>query len=259
MTSSNLISQLFTLQSNRMMKLLGSRLQHIDVPLEQFLMNSDDVIIKAIQKSNKVISVTKKNPNHQKQIELRSKRHADRAHKLIELYLNSPHIRYLDIGCADGSTTMALSKLIGQNRTITTMCIDPYVRVSDAPIVKYNNIPNQSIDLITVLMTLHHHKNLHHTMNQIQRICKKGSIVLVKEHDCRNDIDRDFIFVEHMIYMTTRKEVEEYLKTHQLHSVYWWIKLFRKYKFNFITKSYVRGDNNKKLPTRSVYLVFSKS
>jgi ubiquinone/menaquinone biosynthesis C-methylase UbiE len=105
-----------------------------------------------------------------------------------------PHFRpanYLDIGCFDGNITFAIGNYFNlQKSQINGVDIVEFNnRNKNITFAKYDGITlpydDNSFDLITCLMTLHHiqNENLSKIMCEIYRVLKKNGIVIVREHN----------------------------------------------------------------------------
>lgn len=119
-------------------------------------------------------------------------RGSNRANKILDLLQksNSPCIeKYLDYGCGSGELTRSIGESLGLKMT----------QIYGVDIIKYSGIygfefsqiqdgkiqhENDSFDLITVSMVLHHitDKNLTVTINELFRVLKPNGVLILREH-----------------------------------------------------------------------------
>lgn len=96
--------------------------------------------------------------------------------------------RIADIGCGDGTILRSIGSRLGLNhRGMVGVDLLPnipygvtYVRASD---YSAYDIPDSSIDLVTIFVTLHHIRNIVH-LQSIRDIVRVGGMVIIREHDC---------------------------------------------------------------------------
>ncbi len=108
---------------------------------------------------------------------------------MIEPYRDSsgsntqPTKAILDYGCGDGSISAALGAALGAERIygvdILPECPAPIIYL------QYNikTIPDESLDLVTALVALHHIPNVGEVLTEISRVLRKGGLFLIREHD----------------------------------------------------------------------------
>jgi ubiquinone/menaquinone biosynthesis C-methylase UbiE len=122
-----------------------------------------------------------------------------------------PHFRpanYLDIGCFDGNITFAIGNYFNlQKSQINGVDIVEFNnRNKNITFAKYDGITlpydDNSFDLITCLMTLHHiqNENLSKIMCEIYRVLKKNGIVIVREHNTNKHIEYTALDIMHKFY-----------------------------------------------------------
>jgi SAM-dependent methyltransferase len=68
------------------------------------------------------------------------------------------------------------------------------------PVVK-----DHSLDIVLMIVSLHHmtKETMSNLLNNLSRLCKLGSIVIIKEHNCMTEEDRYVIDWEHHLYHIT--------------------------------------------------------
>lgn len=155
---------------------------------------------------------------------------------------------YLDIGSNTGENTIAIGNKITKKENIYG--IDNYdedfmgkkiIHVKELQALTYRDdkIPlrDGEVDIITILQTLHHIKDIDNIMNEISRITHKGSIVIIREHSCLNKNYRYIIDIEHLLY--SGREVDEYEEFERSYYANYFSedeidKIFNKYNFRKI-------------------------
>jgi ubiquinone/menaquinone biosynthesis C-methylase UbiE len=99
--------------------------------------------------------------------------------------------RIADIGCGNGDIVMEIGRNLGVSRK-NTIGLDTHISVK-YPITYIQvdesqayPVPDESIDLITVFVTLHHIQNPDH-IESIKRMLKPGGLLIIREHDSEDD------------------------------------------------------------------------
>lgn len=165
---------------------------------------------------------------------------------------------YLDIGSNTGENTKAIGHSITSKENIHG--IDNYdtgfmgkdITMSegvDLMSYKDDKIPldDDSVDVITILQTLHHIEDVDNIMSEILRITHKGSIVILREHECYNTNYRYIIDIEHLLYSS--REVNSY---EDFHNTYY-AKYFSERELDnlFISNNFKKMKIDTKLSTPS--------
>ena len=135
---------------------------------------------------------------------------------------------YMDIGCGSGVDMVAMMTKYtikkGICADIKDMRIDP--DKSDFLKVKPRtplDVPDNSVDLITIFHTLHHvqldylHDNgMVGYFSNIHRVAKKGAIVLIKDHDVKTQDEASNVDFEHACYTISswKKSLPELLNNY---------------------------------------------
>jgi SAM-dependent methyltransferase len=81
-------------------------------------------------------------------------------------------------------------------------------------------IEPKSLDVVFVMVTLHHmtDETIHNTMINLIKLVKKGSLLIIKEHDCKSAEDKYVIDWEHHLYhlvetpTQTEHDIQQYKK-----------------------------------------------
>jgi len=171
---------------------------------------------------------------------------------LIKIYqhytkINIKNIQYLDICCGNGKKTSIFQKSLKLSKE-NVHCTDieawgPYKTHSKIPfsfklIVDGKlDYEDNSFDLCTCILSLHHIKDLNNFINEISRIIKPGGYFLLIEHSVLTDYDRLFINIQHLLYTVlydNRKNFLNNIDYINCYSMYEWNYLMMKH--NFILK-----------------------
>lgn len=133
---------------------------------------------------------------------------------------------YLDLGCGDGNISTALSEELNIKNTYCSDVIKPDLigeNINFLPIDEKENkidLPDNSVNLITCFMSIHHFKNLSKMINEIDRISIKntdtinGTYLIIREHDCNKESQPYLDFV-HLIYLVQKKlNISEYYSSY---------------------------------------------
>jgi len=147
----------------------------------------------------------------------RAKNTADNICYLIPYNLRYNLVKYLDIGSENSDMPLAIANKLG---TKYINCIniknwqstyqlnqnleDRFLNLINFMYYDGVNIPfqNSSLDLITILMVLHHVEKLDNLLKNIHRVLKKNGLLIIKEHDVGNDNLAKIIDIEHYKYDT---------------------------------------------------------
>ena len=160
----------------------------------------------------------------------------------VKEVLNNTQIKYLDIGCGDGNKTKIFSNYLKLKKD-NIYCTDikswgPYQKNKELLPFHFKYIENDklnfddnSFDIVSVILTLHHVKNLEAFLKEIHRIIKVGGYLLLIEHSVYNDHDRIFINIEHLLYTALFDKRINYVKNPD------YINCFNMHEWNFIMKS----------------------
>lgn len=118
---------------------------------------------------------------------------------------------------------------------------------------------DETFNLVTVLMVLHHIKNADATVKEIMRVLRPGGIVVIREHNCDSVEMSALIDIEHLVYGMI-KEKEEVSEEMMDSYVAWyktigeWNDIFAKNGFR-VYRPVVFGKSN---PNGAYYSVFQK-
>lgn len=183
--------------------------------------------------------------------------------------------KYLDVGCGNGRKAVQLGRKLGiakdkiygidipsfdeqddwgRDKSITFKAIkesEPYP------------FPDAHFSLITVIMVLHHVKDLKHTLREIYRVLEPGGILVIKEHDCFNYADVMLADVEHCMYnLVYAKKVNRNFRCKGYATYYNWIywdMILRKFGFQYLEGNYMSSSINFHISaSRAFYSVYQK-
>lgn len=105
-------------------------------------------------------------------------------------------INYIDFGCGEASITTAVAKAIGA-KNIQGMDIKEPNHSLDFPFVKLDPsktdmpVEDNSINLISCFMVLHHLTNPADYIKEFYRVLNTNGLLLIREHDIEGDTDPD--------------------------------------------------------------------
>ena len=133
--------------------------------------------------------------------------------------LSSHSIRdYLDIGCADGSITIAIGQDLHLDRYHIFGCdvrdLPPEEDQSRRFMFKhYDGITlpycSNCFDFITIYMVLHHIPDVQSFLKEVYRVLRPGGYVMIRDHNCDPDEIRVFLDVQHGFYALVLQPVIE--------------------------------------------------
>jgi ubiquinone/menaquinone biosynthesis C-methylase UbiE len=171
---------------------------------------------------------------------------------------------YLDIGCFQGDITKAIGSHFKLNKfQIHGIDIKQYVNtdefiytVYDGKYIPYNN---ESFDLITCFMVLHHvpTNNINILINEIFRVMKPGGLLLLREHNAHaNDYFLLDVLHEYYDYVLNSSHTWEESKGYYNSAEYWAEKLISAgFEYNTIPNLRL---NNPKNPFNNYIASFKK-
>lgn len=204
--------------------------------------------------------------------------------KYVKNYLKPNTIKnYLDWGTSYGGLAIAVAKelKIPNNNIIgvevNKSAVEKHLKMFkvEKPLFRYIfidpnsnssiEVENNSQDLITSFMVLHHVQNLDYVLDEIQRVLKPGGYFLIKEHDCWNVMDGMLIDIEHSIYriLVDNEKSEQFLdpksyyfRYMNFYAVKW---LITQKNFRFIKADFVFTTLPAKIsPNRAWWGLFQK-
>jgi ubiquinone/menaquinone biosynthesis C-methylase UbiE len=124
----------------------------------------------------------------------------------IDSLLNMSNKNLVDIGCGNGLLTNKISKLYNFNQP--AYCIETinYLDKSVYDSIKFNitdgkkiNLDNNLADLTICLLVIHHFTSMDSMIDEIIRITKPNSYLLIYEHDCISNSLRVKLDIYHII------------------------------------------------------------
>jgi len=122
----------------------------------------------------------------------RSRNRQEQIENMLKLYLTKRKIdTYLDIGCNEGSITSAVAEILDASCVYGCDIFKP-VKVDNSfnfVLLDLNSyylpFENDSQDVVTAFMSLHHIKEVETTLKEVGRILKPNGIFIIREHDCQ--------------------------------------------------------------------------
>jgi ubiquinone/menaquinone biosynthesis C-methylase UbiE len=125
---------------------------------------------------------------------------------LIDLYKikNIENTKYLDIGCHKGNLTKSIVEYFNiLSENVYGIDIKKHESFTfDFKLFNGGEIPHpdNTFDIITCFMLLHHCQNYKKLIKEIHRVLKSGGILIIKEHDCIDKNDKLVLDILHEFY-----------------------------------------------------------
>lgn len=173
--------------------------------VENFLLTQKNTSDKKIY--NKIHSIIYKNniTESSNDTSEKSRYIADQIMKFLQGKLRTKIISYLDIGCAEGSLTVEIGKRLKLSKYHIHGCDIRDIKKTanfNFRLIKNDKLPyeNNSMSVISVIMVLHHVKELKKMLSEIYRVLQPGGYLLIKEHDSTSEQFSNFIDVVHGLY-----------------------------------------------------------
>lgn len=193
--------------------------------------------------------------------------------KFYKQHKPSKDIKYLDICCGTGKKTGLFYKLLELKKE-HTYCTDidtwgPYKNKSKKRLsfqfkyitdgkLDYND---NTFDICTCILSLHHVTELDNFINEIYRITKHGGYFLLIEHNVITDYDRIFINLQHMLYSIFFDKKTDYTDnpdyTH-CYNMYEWNYIMKKHGFQIKMQNYLQFDAKQNVNYDNCYFTFYK-
>jgi ubiquinone/menaquinone biosynthesis C-methylase UbiE len=186
-------------------------------------------------------------------------------------------IKYLDYGGGDGEITAAIARHIKSAKD-NTYIVDieqwfgniyntKYIDYLTYGTITTYKLPfeNDSVNFITCFQVLHHIKDYKKIIEEFYRIIAPGGIIVLREHDCRDEYDKMLIDVEHSIYETTLKRNDKnsmcnYLSEYEAYYLTRteWNSLFEEYGFKNITRNIDNKLSEPRTAARYYFDIYTK-
>lgn len=137
----------------------------------------------------------------------RDEYHASGLFNVLQPYLPRGGVRkYLDFGCGKGLITRSISARLDHPEThcVEVTKYPEHSNLGNSVAFTYTDsklpFPDNTFDLITAFMSLHHVKDLKTVLEEIRRTLRPGGVLFIKEHDCWSAGDAMLIDIEHQIF-----------------------------------------------------------
>jgi ubiquinone/menaquinone biosynthesis C-methylase UbiE len=220
----------------------------------EFLNNLEDSL--EINDLKKIHSYIKNNKTEYKTEE---ERVCNKINEITKLIPEMDYKSILDMGCGNGHILNRLNNFY-QIKNKNSYGIDTvdYSDFCDFNYLSYNNgvipLEDNTIDLITCLMVLHHTQNPEYYIREIKRVLKVGKKLIIRETDGYNqdlvkfNVCMEFIFYKVLLNLDVNI-------THNYFSKEKWIGLFEKNGFKVVKEDVYSLEEN---PFTPFYLVLEK-
>lgn len=137
--------------------------------------------------------------------------------------INNKFTKYLDIGCGDGTKTVLFHKIFNINindvNGTDIKLWGPYHKNREFPFHFKFILSNEkldyednSFDIITCFLTLHHIKDMDIMISEIYRLLKLNGIFILIEHDVLNYYDNLIIDIQHTFFAFLYDKNKKYIE-----------------------------------------------
>ncbi len=130
---------------------------------------------------------------------------------ILQFLPESKKLSYLDIGCGDSKDSKEISELIGAKQTYFADVKKQSISFGKFVLITENiplKLTDDSIDVITMLHSAHHAKDLQFRLLDLYRILKPGGILFIKDHNVETEDDAYAVNFEHFIYSVGEGKLE---------------------------------------------------
>lgn len=169
--------------------------------------------------------------------------------------------KYVDIGCGNGHITNEIRKYLNIEKEKCFGCdiLDKNLIINDN-FIYYNtkslyNLPfeDNSIDLITCFVSMHHFRDINRSIKELNRIIKKNGYLMIREHDCNEKIYLP-VFLDVVHAVNTFVLNENYNNDFFYNNWYSsyksqneWQRLLNNHGFKSIKYNYINNKNSQNL------------
>lgn len=157
---------------------------------------------------------------------------------------------YLDIGCFDGNITEEVGKYFELDTIYGIDIIDFPNRNKNITFSLYKDtIPfaDNSVDIITCLMVLHHVNDINMFILEIKRILKPNGIIIIREHNVTNKYESSLLDMMHKFYDNVWNDPTEQWSPESICNYYSYVdltKIFENYGFSIHKSINISSTNN---------------
>ena len=182
--------------------------------------------------------------------------------------------RYLDIGCGMGWKAVDLGRALNIKQVdifgadiadwfgLTEKRDDRFTFIPLTPNMPLN-IETNSLQLISMMHSLHHIKDIEYRLEDCYRMLQKDGYIILMEHDVFFIEDFCIADIEHALYERVRENKKnEFLKNHYANYRNW-VEidiLMKKAKFQFVSTGFYDRGNNKTVisPSKTYIAIYKK-
>lgn len=181
--------------------------------ISTIILSSENIIIK-INEIYNIVKKTKQNYYIDDKLFI-TKNIGKYLNNTTRYLINKNDTTIVDIGCGNGNLLSNFNIVYGLRKE-NLFCIETEsdwtekynpINIDKINYIYWDNIYipkiyNETIDIFIISVTLHHMKDeiIDNLFKNIKKLAKKESLIIIKEHDCRNDDDKFIIDWEHHLY-----------------------------------------------------------
>ena len=162
-----------------------------------------------------------------------------RVQQITTLIQDAP-TSYLDIGCGNGQITSALMEKWNLSKR-NTYGADVFNRVesdSDFEYLKVSQcsipLPTETINLTTMLMTLHHEKTPRELLAEVFRVLEPGGQLLIRDHNAETESDKLLFEALDIIYFSLLNDLDDVPVPANYQSMKYWENLAKEIGFSVV-------------------------
>ena len=123
---------------------------------------------------------------------------------------------YLDVGCDDGMITAAVGNMLGCKYIHGCDVVPLSVAMAPQDLVYHHydgiNLPfgDACLDVVTANMSLHHMHDASAVLAGVFRALRPGGVFIIREHDCRDELESMVLDVLHGLYALVWSDPQEW-------------------------------------------------
>ena len=258
------------------------RVKHYAKFLNQYLYKNvnDDIIYKKLRQYIRYFKIDTKIPHLENYNFHKCDRNGSHSqqyiYKITKYIINKEKYtinNYLDIGCGDCIKTKMIGNGLGlDDKNIYGADIPVWGGYNEKQRLKvpinittlYNyklSYNDNKFDLVTAFMVLHHVKNLHLFLTELNRVTKMGGYFIIKEHDAFTNLDYMLMDIQHAMYSIVIRNEKDYKERYyaKYYNRIEWDLIIQEYGFQYHHREYESNSIYFEIePTRHYYTIYKK-